>query len=372
MNQLNLFQDLHGHTSKVCSKTPNISRANLIIKPDKGKAIMWYNHYIGRDTGWMSSVDPLSFYGTNKVGKTEKWTATQWVNIVGDGVHELRPWRMGSNWLSDNNKKEDVIEQMRNDDFIEGEIYLHDAKLIAIDDRDNRSNDDKDNHSNDGKDNRSNDDRDNRSNEDENGESKKYSSDELDNLLKKNAEVDEKSSKHKKSNEKAKARYEQTEKLTKTAEGRREESKTKSNKNELNSNRTRNRKEEQIGESNLSNEKEMNPKKSKAFEGAKQEQTENVPSNKRNRSPERGEGPLGPPIRGLSQKAGKGLYQATSSTPLPYVLPSGKMIDNKIIVSVLMLIDELSRDELEVVARSLHEKLQLACIPIMVNPIGPI
>ena len=48
-----------------------------------------------------------------------------WLDIIGDGVEELRPWRFGTNWLSQNNRHNDVIEMLRNDHFREGTEYEH-------------------------------------------------------------------------------------------------------------------------------------------------------------------------------------------------------------------------------------------------------
>lgn len=305
---------------------------------------MWYNHYIGRDTGWMSGLDPLSFYGTNKVGKKEKWTATTWVNIVGDGVNELRPWRMGSNWLSDNNKNKRIIEEMRNDDFIEGEKYSHDSKLVSIDENDLQEN--------------------NRIPDE------------------KATFIAEKELNNNSSDERKKLNDEIGEERTfglavKTENGEQHESvnsrvqgnTTTGEKKDMDSQSNRNDTAEEIVKQEISSsEVGKNDKHLPIVENISQERTEETPTTIRNRSPEKGEGPLGPPLRKISNN---GATIPSGATELPYVLPSGKIIENKIVISVLMLIEELGRNELEVVARTLHEKLQLACIPIMVNPTGP-
>ena len=353
---MSLFQDLHKHTSKVCSKTPNISLSNLAIKPEKGKAIMWYNHYIGRDTGWMSTIDPLSFYGTNKVEKVEKWVATTWINIIGDGVNELRPWRMGCNWLSENNKNKKIIESMRNDDFIEGEEYLHDAKLTALD-----GNDDYDDNIGGGG-----------SLKDEVERIGKEVVNESKSVVqsKKIVEVKDETLKLRtKSETKSDLDYGREVSNENIIEKEAMSNKT-SNEHEINSAMQRDESQETIHhQSSKTNKLKQNEANDEVF--AKQEDVEKTPPKKRNRSPDNDEGPLGPPLRNLSPNSNKGPSLQSIRNELHYLLPSGKIVENKVVISILMLIEELSRDELEMVARTLHEKLQLACIPIMVNPIGP-
>jgi len=344
------WNDLHRHTASVCSKKPNVSLSNLVIKPEKGKAIMWYNHYIGRDTGWMSSLDPLSFYGTNEVAEIDKWVATTWINIIGDGVNELRPWRMGCNWLSKNNKNKIVIESMMNDDFIEGEVYLHDAKLTAIDDDD----DDNDGDDNDGllKD-----------------EAVKVGRE----AMKKSSVVTETLLHETREDE---AKKEGIESDNKSVIDDRKQIKSKksvvietSNSNIPSEVRSDNFQESAIRRASKVD--ELQPHKEIDEISERQSDTKSTTSGKRNRSPSNGEGPLGPPIRNLSQNNNNILSTQDIKNGLHYSLPSGKIIENRVVASVLMLIEELDRDELEIIARTLHERLQLACIPIMVNPIGP-
>ena len=316
---------------------------------------MWYNHYIGRDTGWMSSLDPLSFYGSNKVGNTDKWVATTWINIIGDGVNELRPWRMGSNWLSENNKNKEVIDKMRNDDFIEGEPYLHDAKLTAIEEDDIDYFSMKEDAAID------------RGTIDiekefiENNTTVKVVASENmetsgENLRKRVEDekiLDQQREKNKNGNNSNTTKSDQSG----NENGRKKELKRKSSKDVI-----------QI-RSIQSNELENHDTKQNI--DAKQEDS-NKKSDEKNRFPDKGEGPLGPPVRNLFKNVGEGPFAKTDTNELRYFLPSGKMIENKVVMSILMLVEELSRDELEIIARTLHEKLQLACIPIMVNPIGPL
>eukprot|EP00112_Aurelia_sp_Birch-Aquarium-sp1_P003880 Seg1439.5 transcript_id=Seg1439.5/GoldUCD/mRNA.D3Y31 product="Transmembrane prolyl 4-hydroxylase" protein_id=Seg1439.5/GoldUCD/D3Y31 len=369
-NKTYFWGDLHKDTMKACSKGPNVTASNLVIKPEKGKAIMWYNHYIGRDTGWMSTLNPLSFYGANHVTKGEKWIATTWINILGDGVNELRPWKMGTNWLSENNKKKDIIETMRNDDFIEGEPYLHDPKLIALDEIEDDAktrNDELLDNGNDGLlvvD----------SEDDTNRDIEVVSEVNMppDSEIKVTVEHKEQDSgKPTDANDTGS----ETEAYFQTEAGAQKEaisndaSSQRKNEESMKVNYTddNNVDSKLIDEAKIAMQRNLKANEESKHDNMKpsgpiinkEEPAKPVTGkspNRRNRSPEDGEGPLGPPAR---------------ETTRPYELPSGKMIENKLVMSILMLIEELTRDELEIIARTLHEKLQLACIPIMVNPIGP-
>lgn len=109
-----------------CEKVPQRNASNLVIPVKRGSAILWYNHEVARNTGWMSQLEQLSMTGMAQVvGDSPQWTARMWIDIVGDGVRELRPWRLGTNWLSRNNKNAKLIEELRNDHFRAHEKYEH-------------------------------------------------------------------------------------------------------------------------------------------------------------------------------------------------------------------------------------------------------
>ncbi|XP_030841189.1 transmembrane prolyl 4-hydroxylase isoform X1 [Strongylocentrotus purpuratus] len=59
---------------------------NLNVKPEFGKAIMWYNYYIDEATGWMSSRNTHSLHGGCEVTEGTKWIANNWITV--DDVYE--------------------------------------------------------------------------------------------------------------------------------------------------------------------------------------------------------------------------------------------------------------------------------------------
>lgn len=91
----------------------NCAESNLVIKPQRGKALMWYNHKLRGSQGWFGDLDPLSYQGSCEVKKSEKWVAKIWVNINGDGRKELRAWKMGHNWLAENNRNEEIMNMLQ-------------------------------------------------------------------------------------------------------------------------------------------------------------------------------------------------------------------------------------------------------------------
>ena len=66
-------QDLY-NLNEYCHK------ANLVVTPKKGTAIMWYNHMMDPDSGWMGEMDPYSIHGGCGVREGIKWIANNWIN----------------------------------------------------------------------------------------------------------------------------------------------------------------------------------------------------------------------------------------------------------------------------------------------------
>jgi len=73
---------------------------SLNIKPKKGKAIFWYNHHTNPRDGMIGDINQEAMTAHCEVKKGEKWIASSWINIIGDGDLELRAWRRGDNWLT--------------------------------------------------------------------------------------------------------------------------------------------------------------------------------------------------------------------------------------------------------------------------------
>ena len=52
---------------------------NLVVAPKRGKAIMWYNHFVDEETGWMGEMDEYSLHGGCGVWSGVKWIANNWI-----------------------------------------------------------------------------------------------------------------------------------------------------------------------------------------------------------------------------------------------------------------------------------------------------
>ncbi|EDO48200.1 predicted protein [Nematostella vectensis] len=97
-----------------CDTSAYCPKASLSIKPKKGTALMWYNHNTNKD-GWIGSLDDKCYFGNCDVIRGDKWIATSWINVIGDGNTTLRAWRSGKNWLSVLNraKHTDMLAKMK-------------------------------------------------------------------------------------------------------------------------------------------------------------------------------------------------------------------------------------------------------------------
>ena len=52
---------------------------NLVVKPKRGKAIMWYNHFVDEETGWLGERDDYTLHGGCGVRSGVKWIANNWI-----------------------------------------------------------------------------------------------------------------------------------------------------------------------------------------------------------------------------------------------------------------------------------------------------
>jgi hypothetical protein len=64
----------------------------------------------------MGALDSFSGHG-DCVSNGEKWIANIWIDIIGDGKHELRSWKSGTNWIKPGNKDVEVYKALGNPDL---------------------------------------------------------------------------------------------------------------------------------------------------------------------------------------------------------------------------------------------------------------
>ncbi len=255
-------------------------KSNLVTKPRRGTALLWYNHLLDDKDRWLGNLDPFSYQGSCQVQKGEKWVAKIWVNIIGDGKRELRAWKMGHNWLAQNNYNKEITIALQSEIDEETET-------------ENRYTRDK--------------------NEFEN---KKL--DIVDNVANKNVASSNKEDIHG------------------IKEGR-----VESEENHV-----------RYGDEITNNEE--------ATVESLEDSSEDAPK-------------------------GPKLTRTETSTPLPLteeqMTPKGpstgqpppqRFEGNRIMQSIMLLLDELDQVELEIIARNLHTKLKLVCVPLIVNPMGRI
>lgn len=98
-----------------CNHEDYCSKSGLTIKPKQGKAIFWYNHHLDAQLGMVGRKDNDALVGHCPVRKGEKWLATTWLNVIGDGEDELRAWRRGINWLQNKEKYSNIFNKIGSD-----------------------------------------------------------------------------------------------------------------------------------------------------------------------------------------------------------------------------------------------------------------
>jgi len=63
--------------------------AKLRVKAEKGKAVMWYNHFVDEETGWLGDLDNYTWHGGCPVTDGEKWIANFWIKATDDKQEDL-------------------------------------------------------------------------------------------------------------------------------------------------------------------------------------------------------------------------------------------------------------------------------------------
>eukprot|EP00794_Sanderia_malayensis_P001426 gene1426-1575_t len=76
----------------LCNLARNCQKSNIVVKPKKGKAILWYNHVGRKQSGWLGQVDFRSYHGGCDVIRGVKWIANNWINVSPFRDADLRTW----------------------------------------------------------------------------------------------------------------------------------------------------------------------------------------------------------------------------------------------------------------------------------------
>ncbi|XP_046862613.1 transmembrane prolyl 4-hydroxylase-like isoform X2 [Xenia sp. Carnegie-2017] len=121
-------KDLPREFLKKCNFEKNCNTCNVLVKPKRGKAVIWYNHLLHSNSAWLGALDANSGHGDCR-SKGDKWIANIWINIIGDGKYELRSWKSGTNWIKPGNKFADIYSILGNPDL---KTEQHERNLIEI------------------------------------------------------------------------------------------------------------------------------------------------------------------------------------------------------------------------------------------------
>ena len=89
-------------TENRCNLARNCLKSEVIVKPEKGKAILWYSHVRRRDTHWLGQIDFRSEHGGCDVRKGQKWIANNWINVSPARSNDIENWAI----LEYNRRKE--------------------------------------------------------------------------------------------------------------------------------------------------------------------------------------------------------------------------------------------------------------------------
>lgn len=60
------------------------------VKPELGKVVMWYNHFVDPDTEWIGEMDEHGLHGGCGVTKGEKWIGNFWIKASDNKEADLK------------------------------------------------------------------------------------------------------------------------------------------------------------------------------------------------------------------------------------------------------------------------------------------
>ena len=56
--------------------------------------MLWYNHFVSNETGWLGRIDQASYHGGCNVIEGTKWAANNWINAGKDRKRDLKVWEL--------------------------------------------------------------------------------------------------------------------------------------------------------------------------------------------------------------------------------------------------------------------------------------
>ena len=75
---VHLLQEFH--EKDLSNLSTHCYDANIVVRPTRGTAIMWYNHVVDNVTGLLGAQDERSLHGGCDVLEGHKWIANNWIN----------------------------------------------------------------------------------------------------------------------------------------------------------------------------------------------------------------------------------------------------------------------------------------------------
>ncbi|XP_046364313.2 transmembrane prolyl 4-hydroxylase-like [Haliotis rufescens] len=64
--------------------------ARLTVRPGKGKAVMWYNHFVKEENQWLGEQDDFGIHGGCAVVSGEKWIGNFWIKVTDDKEEDIK------------------------------------------------------------------------------------------------------------------------------------------------------------------------------------------------------------------------------------------------------------------------------------------
>ena len=83
--------------SKARNLNSSCGMSSIVVKPERGKAVLWYNHFLQED-GEPGELDHSTLHGGCGVVRGTKWILTVWINF--QFAHERKEVLRGNDCAS--------------------------------------------------------------------------------------------------------------------------------------------------------------------------------------------------------------------------------------------------------------------------------
>jgi len=122
---------MRGDKHHLCDLSNYCHKAKIAYKPKKGTALLWYNHEMNKETGWIGPLDKMSYHGGCDVIKGTKWAANNWINAGKSREKDIETWAQYKEFVWNYDKPEvEMLNSEQSDSDLGNEETLREENEL--------------------------------------------------------------------------------------------------------------------------------------------------------------------------------------------------------------------------------------------------